>query len=42
MGCDLDIRMPGMSGLELQRELKRRDIALPVIITAMATPAVTP
>lgn len=32
-GCAiLDIRMPGMSGLELQRELKRRGIALPVII----------
>ena len=33
LGCAIvDIRMPGMSGLELQRELKRRDIALPVII----------
>ena len=32
-GCAvLDIRMPGMNGLELQRELKRRAIALPVII----------
>lgn len=32
-GCAiLDIRMPGMSGLELQRELKRRGIPLPVII----------
>lgn len=32
-GClVLDIRMPGMSGLELQRELSRRAIALPVII----------
>lgn len=32
-GCAvLDIRMPGMSGLDLQRELKRRGIALPVII----------
>lgn len=32
-GCAiLDIRMPGMSGLELQRELKRRGIALPIII----------
>jgi two-component system response regulator FixJ len=32
-GCVLvDVRMPGMGGLELQRELKRRGIALPVII----------
>jgi FixJ family two-component response regulator len=32
-GClVLDIRMPGMSGLELQRELVRRGIALPIII----------
>lgn len=32
-GCAiLDIRMPGMSGVELQRELKRRNIPLPVII----------
>lgn len=32
-GCVLiDIRLPKMSGLELQRELKRRGIALPVII----------
>jgi two-component system response regulator FixJ len=28
----LDVRMPGMSGLELQRELKGRGIALPVIM----------
>jgi two-component system response regulator FixJ len=27
-----DIRMPGMSGLELQRELKMRDAAVPVIL----------
>jgi two-component system response regulator FixJ len=27
-----DIRMPGMSGLELQRELKKRDTAIPVIL----------
>jgi len=32
-GCLLlDIRMPGMSGLELQQELDRRSIDLPVII----------
>lgn len=32
-GCALiDIRLPKMSGLELQREMKRRGIALPVII----------
>jgi FixJ family two-component response regulator len=31
----LDIAMPGMNGLELQRELKRRQIATPIIfITA--------
>jgi two-component system response regulator FixJ len=27
-----DIRMPGMSGLELQRELRKRDAAVPVIL----------
>lgn len=27
-----DIRMPGMSGLELQRQLKQRAVALPVIV----------
>ncbi|MBM3555145.1 MAG: response regulator transcription factor [Alphaproteobacteria bacterium] len=32
-GCLLlDIRMPGMSGLELQAEIKRREIDMPVII----------
>jgi FixJ family two-component response regulator len=32
LGClVLDIRMPGMSGLELQEELNRRDIKLPII-----------
>lgn len=32
-GClVVDIRMPGMSGLELQEELVRRDVALPVIV----------
>lgn len=32
-GCLLlDLRMPGMSGLELQRTLKERDVTLPVII----------
>jgi two-component system, LuxR family, response regulator FixJ len=38
-GCDparpgclvLDIRMPGMSGLDLHEELRRRDVTLPVI-----------
>lgn len=28
----VDVRMPGMDGLELQAELKRRDVPLPVII----------
>lgn len=32
-GClILDIRMPGMSGIELQAEMKRRSIDLPIII----------
>ena len=32
-GClVLDVRMPGMSGLELQETLSRRDIRLPIII----------
>lgn len=32
-GCVIaDIRMPGMSGLEMQAELRRRDMAMPVII----------
>jgi len=32
-GClVLDIRLPGMSGLELQRELKARETGLPVIV----------
>lgn len=31
-GClVLDIRMPGMSGLELQAELRRREVGLPII-----------
>lgn len=31
-GClVLDIRMPGMSGMELQRELLRREVTLPII-----------
>jgi len=28
----LDVKMPGMSGLELQREMKRRGIDLPVVV----------
>ncbi|MCB1506708.1 MAG: response regulator transcription factor [Hyphomicrobiaceae bacterium] len=32
-GClILDVRMPGMSGLELQREVERRDWRLPIIM----------
>jgi two-component system response regulator FixJ len=27
-----DIRMPGMSGMELQQELRKRDLAVPVIL----------
>lgn len=27
-----DVRMPGMSGLELQRELKRRNLTMPIIL----------
>ena len=31
-GClVLDIRMPGMNGLELQDELKRRELTLPIV-----------
>lgn len=38
-GCILlDLQMPGMNGLELQRELRARGIALPVIfLTGMGT-----
>lgn len=33
LGClVLDIRMPGMSGLELQQELNRREAMLPIIL----------
>ncbi|MEN8214119.1 MAG: response regulator FixJ [Pseudomonadota bacterium] len=32
-GCLLlDVRMPGMSGLELQEQLERRDVRIPVVI----------
>jgi two-component system response regulator FixJ len=32
-GCAiLDVRMPGMSGLDVQRELQRRNVALPVVV----------
>lgn len=32
VGCAvIDVRMPQMTGLELQKEMKKRDIALPVI-----------
>jgi two-component system response regulator FixJ len=32
-GCLLiDVRMPGISGLELQEELRRRNISLPVVV----------
>lgn len=42
-GCVVtDVRMPGMSGLELQQELLRRDWPLPVVIlTAYPRTAVT-
>jgi len=33
VGCIiLDVRMPGMSGLELQRKLNRQEVSLPIII----------
>ena len=28
----LDVRLPGMSGLDLQRQLAERDVALPVVV----------
>jgi len=49
-GCDaqtqcliLDIAMPGMSGLDLQRELKRRQKSIPIIfITGQRNEALRP
>jgi FixJ family two-component response regulator len=39
----LDIAMPGMTGLELQRELKRRGLRIPIVfITAHADPTLRP
>jgi FixJ family two-component response regulator len=39
----LDIAMPGMSGLDLQQELQRRRLAIPIIfITAHGDEAVRP
>jgi len=39
----LDVAMPGMSGPDLQRELKRRDQAIPIVfITAQRDEAVRP
>ncbi len=39
----LDIAMPGMTGLELQQELKRRRRNIPIVfITAHADPTVRP
>jgi FixJ family two-component response regulator len=39
----LDVRMPGMSGLELQQELTRRQLAIPIVfITAHADDALRP
>jgi two-component system response regulator FixJ len=33
VGCAiLDVRMPGMSGLDVQRELQRRNLALPMVV----------
>lgn len=50
-GClVLDVRMPGMSGLELQEEMTRRGIDLPILFLsghgdismAVSTPSVVP
>ena len=39
----LDIAMPGMSGLELHRELRKRNLEIPIVyITANADEAVRP
>ena len=42
-GLILDIAMPGMTGLELQQELKRRELPIPIVfITAHADRTLRP
>jgi two-component system response regulator FixJ len=41
-GCLLiDVRLPGMSGLELQRELAKREIAIPIIFLTVCDDVLT-